>query len=111
LALGATSSALAQRPDPNLGRNLAAACASCHGTNGVSRAGMPTLAGRDPGELTRLMQDFRSGKRPSTVMNQIARGYNDEQVAAIAAYFAAQSAGDLIHHGRRPLARPEVLHQ
>ena len=29
-------SALAQDADPNLGRNLAAACANCHGTNGVS---------------------------------------------------------------------------
>jgi cytochrome c553 len=94
LALGATSNALAQQPDPNFGRNLAAACASCHGTNGVSRAGMPALAGRDPGELKRLMQDFRSGKRPATVMNQIARGYTDEQVAAITAYFAAQRAGE-----------------
>src|SRR5262252_2201284 len=94
LALGAASNALAQQPDPNLGRNLAAACASCHGTNGVSRAGMPALAGRDPGELTRLMQNFRSGKRPATVMQQIARGYTDEQVAAIAAYFAAQRTGE-----------------
>jgi cytochrome c553 len=40
------------------------------------------------------MQDFRSGKRPATVMNQIARGYTDEQVAAITAYFAAQRAGE-----------------
>jgi cytochrome c553 len=94
LALGATSNAPAQQPDPNLGRNLAAACASCHGTNGRSRAGMPALAGRDPGELARLMQDFRSGKRPATVMQQIARGYSDEQVAAIATYFAAQRAGE-----------------
>src|SRR5215471_12702566 len=90
LALGAASNALAQQPDPN----LAGACASCHGTNGRSRAGMPALAGRHPGELTRLMQDFRSGKRPATVMQQIARGYTDEQFAAIAAYFAAQRAGE-----------------
>jgi cytochrome c553 len=53
---------------------------------------MPGLAGRDPSELARLMQDFRSGNRPATVMHQIAKGYSDEQVAAIAAYFAAQKA-------------------
>jgi cytochrome c553 len=92
LASGAASGAFAQQPDPDLGRNLAAACANCHGTNGASRAGMPGLAGRDPSELARLMQDFRSGKRPATVMHQIAKGYSDEQVAAIAAYFAAQKA-------------------
>jgi len=92
LVCGAASDAIAQQPDPNLGRNLAAACASCHGTNGVSRAGVPGLAGRDPSEIARLMQDFRSGKRPATVMHQIAKGYGDDQVEAIAAYFAAQKA-------------------
>jgi cytochrome c553 len=94
LLSGAAADAIAQQPDPNLGRNLAAACATCHGTNGVSRAGMPALAGRDASEIARLMQDFTSGKRPATVMHQIAKGYSAEQVATIAAYFAAQKAGD-----------------
>jgi len=84
--------ALAQNPDPNYGRNLAAACASCHGTNGVSQPGMPHLAGRDRSEIVRLLEDFRSGKRPATVMHQIAKGYSDDQIAAIAAYLSAQKA-------------------
>lgn len=92
LLSGAAADAIAQQPDPNLGRNLAAACANCHGTNGVSRAGMPALAGRQRSEIARLMQEFRSGKRPATVMHQIARGYNDDQVDAIAAYLSAQKA-------------------
>ena len=92
LLSGAAADANAQQPDPNLGRNLAAACANCHGTNGVSRTGMPALAGRQPSEIVRLMQEFRSGKRPATVMHQIAKGYNDDQVDAIAAYLSAQKA-------------------
>jgi cytochrome c553 len=92
LLSGAAADTIAQQPDPNLGRNLAAACANCHGTNGVSRAGMPALAGRQRSEIARLMQEFRSGKRPATVMHQIARGYNDDQVDAIAAYLSAQKA-------------------
>ena len=92
LLSGAAADANAQQPDPNLGRNLAAACANCHGTNGVSRAGMPALAGRQPSEIARLMQEFRLGKRPATVMHQIAKGYNDDQVDAIAAYLSAQKA-------------------
>ena len=90
LVSGAVMDAPAQQTDPNLGRNLAAACANCHGTNGVSRAGMPSLAGRDRAELARLMQEFRSGRRDATVMHQIAKGYADEQVEAIAAYLSAQ---------------------
>ena len=90
LLTGAAADAIAQQPDPNLGRNLAAACANCHGTNGVSRGSMPALAGRQRSDIARLMQEFRSGKRPATVMHQIARGYNDDQVDAIAAYLSAQ---------------------
>jgi cytochrome c553 len=92
LLSGAASDAIAQQPDPNLGRNLAAACANCHGTNGVSQPGMPSLAGRKRASLVQPMQDFRSGRRPATVMHQIAKGYSDEQVEAIAAYFSAQKA-------------------
>jgi len=82
--------ALAQRIDPNLGRNLAAACANCHGTNGMSQQGMPNLAGQQRAYLVQQMQDFRAGKRPATIMHQIAKGYTDEQIDALATYFSAQ---------------------
>src|SRR5229473_6167413 len=84
--------ALAQGTDPNLGRNLAAACANCHGTNGVSQQGMPNLAGQQRDYLVQQMQDFRAGKRPATIMHQIAKGYSDEQIDALAAYFSAQKS-------------------
>jgi cytochrome c553 len=35
------------------------------------------------------MQAFKAGTRPATVMHQIAKGYSDEQIKAIAAWFAA----------------------
>src|SRR2546427_2709187 len=84
-------SALAQRADPNLGRNLAAACANCHGTNGVSQPGMPRLAGQPRAYLEQQMRDFKAGKRPATVMHQIAKGYSDEQIGALAAYLSEQT--------------------
>ena len=73
-------------------RSLAATCANCHGTGGVSAGGLPSLAGRPREEIVRTMQEFKSDARPATVMNQLAKGYTDEQVAAIAAWFAAQNA-------------------
>jgi len=82
--------ALAQGADPSLGRNLAAACANCHGTSGVSQQGMPNLAGQQRIDLVQQMQDFRAGKRPATIMHQIAKGYTDEQIEALAAFFSAQ---------------------
>jgi cytochrome c553 len=91
LSAALVSPASAQGTVSPLARNLAAACATCHGTNGASQEGMPALAGREKGFLTQQMRDFKSGKRPATVMHQIARGYGDEQVEALAAYFAMQN--------------------
>ena len=75
--------------DSNAGRNLSAACFTCHGTGGNSVGGVPpSLAGRDAGELFQAMKDFQSGKRPATIMHQQAKGYNDAQLKAIAAHIA-----------------------
>jgi sulfide dehydrogenase cytochrome subunit len=82
--------ALAQAPDPNLARNLAAGCANCHGTNGVSKGGMPSLAGQAKSDLVRKMQDFKAGRIPATVMTQLAKGYTDEQIDLVAGWFTAQ---------------------
>jgi cytochrome c553 len=71
-------------------RYLAANCANCHGTSGRSTGAMPSLAGHDAATLLERLRQFRDGKRPATVMHQIARGYTDEQLAAIAAHFGAQ---------------------
>jgi cytochrome subunit of sulfide dehydrogenase len=90
LAITVALPAAAQDAPPPPGRDLAAACASCHGTNGASRGGMPSLAGRDRADLSQQLQDFKSGKRPATVMHQIAKGYTDEQIDAIATYLSAQ---------------------
>jgi cytochrome c553 len=71
-------------------RNLAANCTGCHGTDGVSAGGIPTLAGMERTRIVALMHEFRDGKRPATVMHQLAKGYTDEQIEAIATWFAAQ---------------------
>ena len=71
-------------------RNLAANCTGCHGTNGVSTGGIPSRAGIERTRIATLMQEFRDGKRPSTVMQQLAKGYTDEQIEAIAAWLAAE---------------------
>lgn len=81
-----------QSNDPNMGRNIAANCANCHGTNGRSVGGMPALAGQSKDYIARQMREFRDGKRPATIMHQLSKGYTEEQIDAIAAYFAVQKA-------------------
>ncbi len=96
-ALGVAGAAFAAgepaRPDATLAqaRNWAAACANCHGPDGRAPAGspIPGLAGRQPDQLIAQMQAFKAGTREATVMHQIAKGYSNEQIAAIAAWFAA----------------------
>ena len=80
--------ATAQQPAPQAARDMAASCAICHGTNGVSPGGMPQLAGQSAETLARHMREFRDGKRPATIMHQITKGYSPEQLEAISQYFA-----------------------
>jgi cytochrome c553 len=71
-------------------RVWAAACANCHGTEGRAQPGIEALAGKDKDEMVQKLMDFKSGRKPATLMHQISKGYTDEQLQAIAAYFAAQ---------------------
>ena len=86
----------ADLPATNLqARTWAATCASCHYADTAPGAKLaaqtlPPLAGRSQAELIDAMQAFRSGARPSTVMGQIARGYDDAQIAAIAGWLSRQ---------------------
>lgn len=82
----------AQAQSAQLGRNLAATCANCHGTDGYARGDSKPLAGVAAEKITAAIADYRSGAQPATVMHQIAKGYTDEQIKLIAAYFAAQPA-------------------
>ena len=88
--LAATTTAFAA--DPNLGRNLAATCANCHGTNGnaIKGSGLDALAGLPKDKTLQKLADFKSGDNPASIMHQIAKGYTEEQLDLIATYFAAQ---------------------
>ena len=81
-----------QGSTPSVARSLAATCASCHGTNGVSVGEVASLASKPKDEIVRKMQDFKTGRVPGTIMPQLAKGYTDEQIDLVAAWFAAQRA-------------------
>ena len=68
---------------------LVAACSGCHPANGGDPM-LPRLTGRNAGEIIAAMKAFRTGSRPATVMDRIAKGFTDGEIEAIAAWYAAQ---------------------
>lgn len=92
LLLAAALPAAVMAQDAHLARNLAATCANCHGTNGQARGDMRPLAGMSAEKMLAMLADFKSGAQPATIMHQIAKGYTDEQLKLVAAYYAAQPA-------------------
>lgn len=92
VAASQTPAALPQTPtSPHLGRNLAAQCGNCHGTNGKSVAEVPSLAGQPANVIVQKMADYRDGKLPASIMHQLSKGYTPEQVALMADFFSRQA--------------------
>lgn len=87
-ALG--TAAMWAQAEVNQVRVWASACANCHGTEGRALQGMEALAGKDKDEMLQKLLDFKNGRKPATIMHQLSKGYTDEQLAQISAYFAAQ---------------------
>ena len=90
--VASTPIAAAAQAYPYTGRDLAAACAICHGTGGVNASGIPSVAGQPKDYLVLQLRDFRDGKRPATVMQQISKGLTAEQIDAVATFWSAQKA-------------------
>jgi sulfide dehydrogenase cytochrome subunit len=67
---------------------LALSCAACHGTDGKSAGSIPAIAGKNRAFLETSLADFKSGKRTGTVMNRLAKGYTDDEIKALAVFFA-----------------------
>ena len=68
----------------------AVSCSGCHPSSTRVASPVPRLNGLDRAAIVRAMQEFRSGQRTGTVMDRIAKGFTDEEIQAIAAWYATQ---------------------
>jgi cytochrome subunit of sulfide dehydrogenase len=68
----------------------APSCSGCHATSQSVENPVPRLIGRNPADVVAAMAAFKSGQRPGTVMDRIARGFSDDEIKAIAAWYGAQ---------------------
>lgn len=81
----------------------AMACVSCHATGGspgaagaaVPAGAFPSLVGMPAEYLAKQLFDYREGRRVDPVMAPIAKALKDDEVAAVARYYAAQAAPSL----------------
>ena len=67
----------------------ASSCTGCHAAASGSNA-MRALGGIPAAEITAKMVAFKSGGAQATIMDRIAKGFTEEEIRAIATWYAAQ---------------------
>ena len=86
--------ALAAGGDANAGKQKTALCEGCHGIPGYKTAfpavyNVPKLGGQHAGYIVKALQAYKSGERSHPTMRAIAAGLTDQDMADLAAYYAA----------------------
>lgn len=71
------------------GATLALNCTMCHGAQGMSRSDAPNLAGQYPEVISKQLNDYKSGKRSSSIMSALAQGLSAQSIAELSAYYAS----------------------
>ncbi|MCW5732293.1 MAG: c-type cytochrome [Alphaproteobacteria bacterium] len=84
LVLSASGAAADAIKPETMARN----CFTCHGTGGHPVNGLAPLAGIDAKAIETSMIDFRNDRRQATIMNRIARGLSEAEIAALAQYLS-----------------------
>jgi sulfide dehydrogenase cytochrome subunit len=64
-------------------------CFVCHGPEGVNPGPIPRLNGLAQDYIELSLLQFKTDKRPGTIMNRIAKGFTDDQIRGIARQMAA----------------------
>ena len=68
----------------------ASSCSGCHAAKAGIDTPVPPLNGRNAADIVAQMQAFRSGQKPATVMDRLAKGYSEAEIQVIAAWYAEQ---------------------
>jgi cytochrome c553 len=88
LALAMTArSATLPAGDAALGEYLSGQCTTCHQLSGKAN-GIPSIVGWDTESFIAVMDSYQKKERENKVMQSIAGSLSQEDIAALAAYFA-----------------------
>jgi cytochrome c553 len=76
--------------DVAAGKAKSAACAACHGADGISPNPLwPNLAGQKDQYLIKQLKAFRDGTRSDPMMSPMAKPLTDDEIQNLAAYFSS----------------------
>ena len=80
----------ARAQDAAAGKAKAAACAMCHGPQGIAVApDTPNLAGQPASYLSEQLKAYRGGGRKHEIMSLMAKPLSDADIANLAAWFSS----------------------
>lgn len=78
--------------DIEAGKTKSITCIACHGTDGNSPSNLyPKIAGQHATYLEKQLHAFKNGERQEPVMSAMAAILSDQDMADLAAYYAAQT--------------------
>ena len=90
LAALVLTSSFAQAGDSTAGRTVMEKCQVCHGKDGLGRLPyVPNLAGQKEYYLIHSLMAYKAGERKSQMMSSVVKRLSDEDIANVAAYYAA----------------------
>lgn len=79
--------------DPEAGKAASAVCAACHGSDGKAlQAEYPNLAGQNAKYIAKQLADYKSDARVNAIMKGMVAALSEQNMADLAAYFAALPA-------------------
>ncbi len=91
-AVAATAAASTAGPSVQDISLIAGTCANCHGPDGRSTGGIPSLRGVHERHLLQRLQAFKAGTATdATVMTRLMKGYDDAQIQALAQWFSKEA--------------------
>ena len=99
------------KPDLERGKQIATTvCAACHAADGNSVVpANPRLAGQHAGYIVAQLTAFKSGARPSPIMQGMATPLSPEDMKAVAAYFASQKPAPQAAHDKALVQRGQEI--
>jgi cytochrome c553 len=110
-SLSPAAETAASKPDLARGQQIASTvCAGCHGADGNSPAPtFPVLAGQHADYIAAQLAAFKSGARPSPIMQPMAAGLSPEDMRNVAAWFDSRKPAQHFAHDKALVQRGQEI--